>query len=90
MTVEAVVALGGIGPDDVMVQLYYGPLDADGQLNAGESITMEQIERLDDNKVRYRAPMPCRDSGMVGYTLRVMPHNKLLADPLSLGLMRWA
>ena len=90
VTVEAVVALGGIGPDDVAVQLYYGPLDADGQLNAGESITMEQIERLDDNKVRYRAPMPCRDSGMVGYTLRVMPHNKLLADPLSLGLMRWA
>jgi len=90
VTVEAVVALGGIGPEDVVVQLYYGPLDADGQLNEGESITMEQIERLDDNKVKYRAAMPCRDSGMVGYTLRVMPHNPLLADPLSLGMMRWA
>jgi len=90
VTVEAVVDLGQISPEDVVVQLYNGSLDADGQLNAGESITMEMVGPVGDNKVRYRAPMPCRDTGMVGYTLRVMPHNPLLADPLSLGLMKWA
>ncbi len=90
VTVEAVVNLAGLSADDVVVQLYFGPLDSDGQLNAGESITMEQIEHLDDNKAKYRAAMPCGDSGMVGYTLRVMPHNELLADPLSLGMIRWA
>jgi len=88
--VSAVVELGVLQPQDVAVQLYYGALDEDGQLNAGQSMDMQEVERLSDHRVRYTAAMPCGGSGQVGYTVRIMPTNALMADPLAMGMMRWA
>jgi len=88
--VDAVIDLAQLSGDDVTVQLYYGPLDQDGQLNDGTSLTMDRIETVDDNHVKYGADMPCSGPGMVGYTVRILPANPLLAGPLAMGMIRWA
>ena len=87
--VEAYVDLAGLSPDDVTVELYYGPLDEDGQLNDGLALPMERVEFYDGGKVHYAVQMPCTRSGMTGYTVRVLPHHPTLADARELGLIRW-
>ncbi len=90
VTVEAVVDLGGLGPEDVRVELYFGPLGGDGQLDDGQVIPMEQVENEGDNRVKYTALMPCSKSGMTGYTVRVMPCHTNLVASSDMALIRWA
>ena len=90
LTVEAVVALGNLSAEDVSIELYFGPLDQDGPLDNGQIAPMSQGETLDGNRMSYHAELPCDASGMVGYTLRILPANPLLADPLSLAMLKWA
>jgi starch phosphorylase len=87
--VEAVVALGSLRPDDVKVELYYGPLDEDGQLTIGEAVAMDKVGTDDPARARYAVQMPCLRSGMTGYTVRVMPQHPSLGDAREMGLVRW-
>ncbi|HUT00821.1 MAG TPA: alpha-glucan family phosphorylase [Phycisphaerae bacterium] len=87
--IEAAVNLGALKPEDVKVELYFGPIDQDGQLTSGEALAMEQV-RVDDNgRAQYAMRMPCTRSGMAGYTVRVLPHHPHLGDPREMGLIRW-
>lgn len=88
--VNAVVDLGQLSPNDVSVELYYGPLDADGQLNNGKILPLQQVEIMDNNHVRYEVAMPCDCSGMSGYTVRILPRHEHLTNPMDMGLIRWA
>jgi starch phosphorylase len=88
--VEAVISLYDLEPADVRVELYYGPLDQDGQLTRGEAVPMERIAQEDGKRARYTVQMPCARSGQSGYTVRVLPRNDLLPDTRDLGMIRWA
>jgi len=88
--VEAVVNLGQLTPQDVQAELYYGPLDQDGQLNDGKALPMEQMDGMDANRIRYAVNMPCAASGRSGYTVRVLPRHEALARPLDMAMIRWA
>jgi len=88
--VEATLNLGKLSPDDISVELYYGPLDQDGQLNEGQSVPMQRIQQDDGASVKYAVDMPCARSGRAGYTVRVLPQHEMLANPFDLGLIRWA
>jgi starch phosphorylase len=87
--VEAVVNLGRLTPADVTVELYFGPLDEDGQLSEGQAVPMEQVSQ-ENERVRYGADMPCSRSGMTGYTVRVMPRHPTLLNPRDMAMTRWA
>jgi starch phosphorylase len=88
--VQAVVSLGGLSAADVTVELYCGSLDSDGQLNDGHALPMQQIAQESGNRVRYSVDMPCDHSGLVGYTVRVLPRHDLLASPHEMAMIRWA
>ena len=88
--VEAVVDLGELDPEDVAVELYFGPLDEDGQLTNGQALPMEQVARKGEHRVMYSARMPCARSGMTGYTVRVMPLHEMLPDTRDMAMIRWA
>ncbi len=90
LRVESVVSLGELHPNDVKIELYYGPLDSDGQLNDGDAVEMEQIDQLDGNQIRYAVEMPCSSSGMCGYTVRAMPRHPALTNPMDMAMIRWA
>jgi len=88
--VEAVIDTGALSADDIAVELYYGPLDEDGQLNEGQAMTMEQTAPAEGPRVQYAAKMPCDSTGKAGYTVRVMPRHDLLVNPRDMSMIRWA
>jgi glycogen phosphorylase len=87
--VEATVDLGHLSPDDVLVELYFGALDEDGQLNTGNAVIMPQVNS-EDRPARYVVEMPCPSSGRAGYTVRILPKHEALTHPLEMSMIRWA
>ncbi len=87
--VEAVVDLGQLTPEDVAVELFYGPLDDDGQLNEGKALPMQQ-SGAENSRIKYVVDVPCKRSGMTGYTVRVTPQHKILPEALDMAMIRWA
>ena len=87
--VNATVDLGCLSPEDILVELYFGSLDDDGQLNAGNAIEMT-LTGNGDGPARYSVEMPCPSSGRAGYTVRILPRHEALSHPLEMSMIRWA
>lgn len=88
--VDAVVQLGALEPSDILVELYYGQLDDDGQLTSGCALEMGMVGQENDHRVRYSVNMPCMRSGMTGYTVRILPRHRALISGRELGMIKWA
>jgi starch phosphorylase len=84
MTVRAGVALAGLDPSDVTVQAVVGQVDDTDDLSATETVAMEHLESVDGID-RFEAVVPLPSAGLTGYTVRVLPHNELLASAAELG-----
>ncbi len=89
MGVHAVVQLGRIEPDQVKVQLYYGPLDGDGRIRKATSVDMNHVEGLGDGRFRYHGELSAPNSGQHGFAVRVIPGDQRLATPFIPGLILW-
>ena len=97
LPVTARVRLGPLAPDDVSVQLYGGSVDAQGNIAGGEVLEMA-VDAADgaggnasqDGVLTYTGAIPCRSSGLHGYSVRVVPRHPDLANPYEPGLVTWA
>lgn len=90
--VWAHVHLGDLSPEDVRVQLYCGPVDADGRITHGQVKDMACAEAKSDGDYVFVGTVPCSASGLYGYTVRVVPHHEDLTNPFEAGLdlILWA
>jgi starch phosphorylase len=88
MTVRAYLDLGGLSPEDVEVQTVTGRVDINEQLHDISTMPMTFVGNGDG--FRYEAHLPLTTSGPIGYTVRVLPKNKLLASPAEMGLVTTA
>ncbi|MHB0871045.1 MAG: alpha-glucan family phosphorylase [Chloroflexota bacterium] len=88
--VRADVRLGEIRPEDVTVELYHGPMDADLEIRDGVPIQMICVDRNGDGTYGFSGAIPCSASGVRGYALRVLPKNDDLSNPYETGLILWA
>ena len=82
--------MGALEPSDILVELYYGQLDDDGQLTSGCALEMGMVGQENDHRVRYSVNMPCMRSGMTGYTVRILPRHRALISGRELGMIKWA
>jgi starch phosphorylase len=89
LRVEAEVYLGALRQDDVVVQVYTGPLDSDYNITEGTIRNMRFVDSPQDGLHRYSGFIPCDESGLFGYLIRVMPHHPDLNGSFGLELMRW-
>ncbi|MGH9211627.1 MAG: alpha-glucan family phosphorylase [Acidimicrobiales bacterium] len=89
-TVEAVVALGELSPEDVDVQLVHGPVGQGDELTERSAVSMAPAGPFDDHHARFRGSFTCDRAGRYGFTVRVVPHHPDLASPADLGLAAWA
>jgi starch phosphorylase len=83
------VKLGDLGPEDVTVELYYGPLDAEGRLRNGAilELTCEGEDPL--GHYLYRGEVACTTSGRHGFAARVVPNVKKMRKRFKPGLIAW-
>jgi starch phosphorylase len=92
MPMVARVRLGGLTPDDVWVEAFYGVLDGQGQIDprtAGTAILESQGE-VAPGVYEFVGAIPGRASGSSGYTVRLLPRNTELVTPYELQLVCWA
>jgi starch phosphorylase len=90
LEVNAWVHLGDLKPDDVMVQLLVGSLDADGEIMEPLKYSMNSIDKSGDGSYNYNVKVSFGGSGNHGFTVRVLPNYRLLLNPYELGLICWA
>jgi starch phosphorylase len=89
LQVEAQVRLGTLKPTDVAVELFYGPLDAEGQIVESHAAPMLIAQSKGEGSYVFAGAIPCHMSGRYGYTLRILPHHEDLGSPFEMGLVLW-
>jgi len=89
-SVEAVVSLGGLQPDDVQVQLIHGPAGQGEELSAPTAVAMTSAGIVGDDHLRFTGAFTCSTAGRYGVTVRIVPQHPDLASPVELGRIAWA
>jgi len=91
LQVRARVRLGCLQPGEVTVEFYIGRLDAHSEITGGVALPMQPVGELRDGAQDFEvAGVQCRESGLHGYTIRVLPFHRDEAKSLLPGLMTWA
>lgn len=88
LKVNSWVKLGSLKPEDVNVEIYYGALDNDGNIVNGNSKIMHTIGHS-DGVYQYTGSISCSTSGLHGFTIRILPFHKDLANPYEMHLIYW-
>ncbi|MFC1737813.1 alpha-glucan family phosphorylase [Planctomycetota bacterium] len=89
LNVRALLNLGRVGPDDVSVELYYGAVDAWGNIQDGSVVRLEVEEPAPDgSEYWFEGTLACKQSGRQGLTVRVLPkHPDLIGHEQ--GMILW-
>ena len=89
--VRARVRLGALNSDEVSVELYLGMLNADFEICDAAAVPMEKVSQAGDGVTVFAArSAACRESGLHGYTVRVLPYHVDEPQQFLPGLIRWA
>jgi starch phosphorylase len=89
--VSARIRLGPIDPSEVAVELYLGHLDAKGEISSGAALPMESAGKTAEGLYIFEASgVACLQSGLHGYTVRVLPYHPDEAKSFLPGLITWA
>jgi len=89
LPLRAVIALGDLAPDDVEVQVAYGPVDDHDEVHDVSTLPLAHVGVVEGTH-RYEGALPLVRSGPFGYTVRVLPRHPLLAGSAELGLVATA
>ena len=90
MTVHARIDLGQLNPEDVSVELFYGNLNAEGEIEHPKVVLMKAKDKPSGSVYDFIGTNKLEMSGRLGHTVRVLPHHEDLENPLKLGLILWA
>jgi starch phosphorylase len=89
VTVRAQVALNGLRPDDVAVQVYVGRVTGAGELASGHAVDARPTGE-GESSLWFEAPVRFERSGRVGVAVRVAPRHADLVGVHETGLVRWS
>ncbi len=81
MDVSAVVELGVLAPDEVLVQLRRGLLDPHGELVQAELVPMEHEKDLYGGAHRYRGRFAPLHSPREAWVVRILPYDRAMVHP---------
>ncbi|OBJ05156.1 alpha-glucan family phosphorylase [Mycobacterium sp. 1465703.0] len=90
LTLTATVQLAGLAPEEVTVQAVVGRVDASDALLEPITVEMSYAGTAEGGNQVFSTTTPLPLAGSVGYTVRVLPHNPMLAASNELGLVTLA
>jgi len=90
ITLTAAVVLPGLRPVDVVVQAVLGRVDSGDTLSDPRYIDMIHTGGGEGPTVTFSATTPLPQAGSMGYTVRVLPRHRLLAEDAEFGLVTLA
>lgn len=89
--VRAWVNLGALTPEEVRLEVYLGRLDRGGELVEAGATAMRVVKTEGPGRHLFQAEaVPCRMSGLHGYSVRALPFHPDLSTPFLPGLIAWA
>jgi len=89
LEVSAVVQLGGLRPEELRVQLYYGELDNDGRIINGKGEDLKHEQDLGGGRHRFAGSFSTSTSGRHGFALRIGPGGELFESMYEPGMICW-
>jgi starch phosphorylase len=89
LEVAAKVSLGALQPNDVAVEVYSGPLDANGNIANGRAIRMKWSKAEGNGAHLFTGAVPCANSGRNGFAIRVVPNHEDYGHCHEPGLVAW-
>jgi starch phosphorylase len=89
LRVQADVHLGSVGPGDVAVEIYCGPVDNQGNIVGGESVEMNHLKQLGHGNHLFEGAVSCSASGQHGFSVRVLPQRGDLVSSQEMALIVW-
>ncbi len=99
ITVEASIDPGGLQSEDLLVEVYRGPIGADGQFRSGTGQSMQLLgpaageaaaaSASANGALRYTTRLVSPHSGLFGFTVRVFPRHSNLAGKYGSFLVTW-
>jgi starch phosphorylase len=89
LVVRVSVALGGLSPDDVTVEVVYGRPDDDDDIVAPSTVALSPGGDDPGPLVRYSGEISLDQPGSFGYTVRILPTHPLLDSRAELGLVTY-
>jgi starch phosphorylase len=90
MVIRAEVHLGRLTPNDVVVELYLGRVDGNGNLVEGDAVVMQPDQHAAGDTYSYSVETSIHRSGLHGYTARVRPNHPDMTVKFIPGLICWA
>ncbi len=88
ISVKVRIFLAGLSPEDIGVELYYGPLSSQGEIEEPRRQEMSPCGR-EGGSALYCVDVPCDRTGRQGFTMRVLPRHAALVHPFLPGLVKW-
>ncbi len=89
LLMSATVQLSSLVPEDVQVEVYYGPL-VKGVIVDGLAVEMKAVRQTDAATFYYEAKICLTEGGEYGYSFRVIPHHPHLMNKFDMPLVKWA
>ena len=89
LTTEALVELGKLKPEDVKVELYYGKIGSQGEIENPSRIEMNMAKKEGD-VYRYKIAASITEAGQQGYAVRILPKSNDLIHEFLPGMVRWS
>lgn len=90
VTVRAKIDLGHLKAEDVSVELFYGSLNAGGEIENPKVALMKPGEKAKGSVFEFAGVNKLAMSGRMGHTVRILPKHEDLDNPHKLGLVLWA
>ena len=87
LTVQAYVALDGLSPQDVSVEVAFGRALESDELTDTQVTVLDGAEELGNGRYLFTGDVVIDRSGSFGYTVRVLPSHPGLASKAELGLI---
>jgi starch phosphorylase len=88
--VSARVALNDLTPEDVVVQIVSGSIDASGEITNPGTIPMQPTGKDGSGDLFQAVWKPSTKTGLHGYAIRVLPRHADLISSFLPGLITWA
>jgi starch phosphorylase len=90
LKIEVDVFLNQLKPEDVDLDLYYGPLTFEDAFTERQTLPMTATGTDGKGNYHFEGQIPCSQTGKYGFTVRIMPTHRKMETPYSTGLVIWA
>ncbi len=89
LKIQAHLQIGSLSPDDLNVELFYGPLTPEGEIYNAQTAVLLPVGATPDGPHVFEGTLNCANTGNHGLTVRVMPYHRGLIDKFAMGLVTW-